>query len=75
MTLLKRYVHHLMSARGLEHLPAVTNLREYLKKTPEIVLCDELEGLTSWDEMRALAEAGVPRKIWDEFVAKIGTMG
>lgn len=74
MTLLKRYVHHLMNARGLEHLPAVVTLREYLKKTPEIVLCDELSGLSTIDEMRALQEAGIPKKIWLCYIAKLRTM-
>lgn len=74
MTLLKRYVHHLMKARGLEHLPAVATLREYLRKMSVSMFCDEVEGLTSLDEMRALQEAGVPRQFWLCYIAKLRTM-
>lgn len=74
MTLLKRYVHHLMNARGLEHLPAVSVLRYYIKNTPEVVLCGELDGLTTLDEMRAIAEAGIAKKIWDAYVEKLRAM-
>lgn len=74
MTLLKRYVHHLMNARGLQHMSAVSVLRDYLKNTPGAVLSDEMDSITTIDEMRSLQEAGVPRKLWLCYVTKLRTM-
>jgi len=74
MTLLGRYARSLAKSRGLEHVMTVSVLRAYIKNTPAEILCSEVESLCTLEEMRAIAEAGISKKIWDCYTYKLRTM-
>jgi len=65
MTLLKRYAEHVLKSRGMEHLPAIDNLRHYMRETPVEKLCEEMGLLHDIMLLRTLQEAGVPKNVWN----------
>lgn len=53
------------------HIMALNGLRLYLKETDPKRLVDEMYLLDKHEYLRAMQEAGVPKSIWEEYIAKI----
>lgn len=71
MTLLERYAKHVLKSRGMEHLPAIDNLRHYMRETQAGSLCEEIEQLHDVMLLRTLQEAGVPARVWVCYIAAL----